>query len=203
MSLLVVFLLVPASATATDYRQFMAQAFLPSSSLANGQSVLQSTFLLDARQGSELSERANAMRSGGFETSTGSSINFDQWYSTKWVDARFTWITQVDRHLGLIWGFSTGERGEKYRIEPSMKVGFAVQRQLDKSWNFSLTATTIFGGRLREKSCIADYGDIGGVQEVNCRLAASILAPEDTLQYLINEKPFEHHFFMARFNYAF
>ncbi len=31
----------------------------------------------------------------------------------------------------------------------------------------------------------ADYGDIGGVQRVNCRLAATELEPKETLKYLL------------------
>ena len=53
----------------------------------------------------------------------------------------------------------------------------------------SLTVSGIFGGRLTESPCEADYGDIGGIQTVNCRLAASVLAPEETLKYLMNAAP--------------
>ena len=51
----------------------------------------------------------------------------------------------------------------------------------------------MLGGTLHEKSCSADYGQIGGVQEVNCRLAASTLPPAETLRYLLNEKPYNHN----------
>jgi hypothetical protein len=36
---------------------------------------------------------------------------------------------------------------------------------------------------------VADYGDIGGVQSVNCRLAASELPPQETLKHLFNQAP--------------
>lgn len=36
---------------------------------------------------------------------------------------------------------------------------------------------------LTERACTADCGDIGGIQRVNCRLAASALLPEETLRY--------------------
>ena len=196
-------LMIPGVSAASDIHQLMTKALTSSTSLSSGQTFLQSTFLLDARQGSELSARANALRTGGFETATGNWITFDRWYSTKWVDTRLTWLTQVNRDLGLIWGFSTGERGEKYRIEPGLKLGFTFQREMDKRWQWSLTASTVMGGRLREKSCLADYGEIGGAQEVNCRLAATPLAPGDTLQYLVNQKPYERHFLMARINFNF
>jgi len=49
--------------------------------------------------------------------------------------------------------------------------------------------TTRIGGHLRERACTADYGEIGGVQRVNCRLAATPLEPRETLQYLWDERP--------------
>jgi hypothetical protein len=202
-ALLALPLLMPAPSAATDVQQILGQAMVPSLSLASGQTFWESTFFLDARQGTELSARANAMRSGGFEASTGQWVSFDRWYSTRWIDTRLTWMTQVHRDLGLIWGFSTGERGEKYRIEPSLRLGFTLQREIDRRWHWSLTAATTVGGRLREKSCVADYGEIGGVQAVNCRLAATPLAPADTLQYLVNQKPYERHVLRARLNFTF
>jgi len=52
-----------------------------------------------------------------------------------------------------------------------------------------LRAATRFGGGLKEGTCVADYGDIGGVQSVNCRLAASELPPQETLKHLFNQAP--------------
>ncbi len=53
----------------------------------------------------------------------------------------------------------------------------------------ALTARTTFGGRLQEKPCMADYGALGGIQPVNCRLAAGDLTPEATLDQLWNFAP--------------
>ena len=49
------------------------------------------------------------------------------------------------------------------------------------------------GGRFKEHSCTADYADLGGLEQVNCRLAATELAPEETLKYLVNDLPPERH----------
>jgi hypothetical protein len=49
--------------------------------------------------------------------------------------------------------------------------------------NLSLSVSTTLGSILTERACTADYGDIGGVRRVNCRLAASALPPEETLRY--------------------
>ena len=49
-----------------------------------------------------------------------------------------------------------------------------------------------------ERSCLA-----GVSPGLPCRLAATPLAPGDTLQYLVNQKPYERHFLMARINFNF
>ncbi|MHC2793567.1 hypothetical protein ACVINZ_002579 [Mesorhizobium jarvisii] len=59
----------------------------------------------------------------------------------------------------------------------------------------SLSLTTTIGGKLTEKSCEADYGDFG-TYSVNCRLAASQMAPEETLKYLVNAKPESQHIWL-------
>jgi hypothetical protein len=54
---------------------------------------------------------------------------------------------------------------------------------------------------MEEKTCVADYGDIGGIQAVNCRLAATALEPAETLQYLYNEKPSSYFRLGYQFNF--
>lgn len=169
----------------------------------DGDSVWAATHLIEAEQGSLLSARVAGLVGGGFETSGGAWVGFDRWYSSKWQDARFSWMTQLTPHFGLIWGLSSGERGQKYEIEPSVKLGFAVHVQPTRSTSLSLRATSIVGGRLRERPCVANYGDIGGVQAVNCRLAASVLPPGETLGHLFNEKPFNKHSFFVQFAWHF
>jgi hypothetical protein len=157
--------------------------------LSQGHTFAQSTYLIEVSQDSPLSLKARGMRYGGFETSGGNWVGFDNWYSTEWRDTRLSWITQVNANLGLIWGLSSGERAEKYSIDSGLRLGFLFQTQPRKHSLLSISGSTVLGGRLREKTCTADYGEIGGVQTVNCRLAASVLEPSDTLNYLYNEKP--------------
>ena len=155
--------------------------------------VFKQTQLIEVRQDSDLSRKLGQFRSGGFESSHGAWVSFHPWYSTAWKDTGIAWMTQLTPHLGLIWGGSTGEHGEKYTIAPSLKLGAVFQMEPLKNTTFSIKATTLLGGTLKEKSCSADYGDIGGVQEVNCRLAASTLEPAETLKYLLNDKPYNQN----------
>jgi hypothetical protein len=161
-------------------------------SLQEGSTILQSTHLIEIANDTRLSIKSRGLRYGGFETSGGNWVDFGKWYSTDWHDTRLSWMTQLNRNLGVIWGLSTGEKAEKYEIEPGLRLGFVYQAQLSKHTNFSVTGSAIVGGRLQEKPCVANYGAIGGVQTVNCRLAASVLPPQQTLQYLLNEKPESH-----------
>jgi hypothetical protein len=150
---------------------------------------VRATHLIGASQGSTLSDLAKALSSGGFETSGGNKVRLDKWYAANWVDARLDFMTQISPRLGVLWGFSTGERAEKYTIDPSFKFGFLAVYPLSKASKLSLTATTIIGGRFNEHTCTADYGAIGGVQEVNCRMAATELDPAETLNYLLKKDP--------------
>lgn len=98
-------------------------------------------------------------------------------------------LTVVTDRVGVFWGFNTGEEGQKYRIEPGFKLGFILRQDLTRDSDISISARTILGGTLEEQTCTADYGAIGGVQKVNCRLAASPLPPSETLDYLVREPP--------------
>jgi len=167
------------------------------------QNILDSTHLIDIKQGSELSGKVSELLSGGFETAQGNFVPFKQWYQTNWTDTKTVWMTEINPNFGVIWGFSTGEKAEKYEISRSMTIGFAYSTQLDKTSFLSIRGTTILGGNLKEKSCTADYGAIGGVQEVNCRLAASTLPPSETLHYLFNEKPINKDMFFIRYTKFF
>lgn len=153
------------------------------------QDLAKSTYLIEITQNTALSLKTRGLRHGGFETAKGEWVGFDRWYSTKWNDTRISWLTQVNQNFGLIWGVSSGERAKKYRIDPGLRLGFLFQTTAGKNSVLSLSGSTMLGGQLREKSCTADYGDIGGIQKVNCRLAASVLQPSETLSYLYNEKP--------------
>lgn len=161
------------------------------------------TSLIDIRQGSDLSRRVRGLSSQGFESAGGERVSFSSWYGSNWTDLHASWMTQLSADTGFIWGLGTGEQGPKYRISPSIKLGLIHQARIDRRTVLTLRATTTLGGRLREKSCTADYGDIGGVQTVNCRLAASTLEPAETLRYLFNEKSAHRHQVSVSFNHAF
>ncbi len=159
--------------------------------------------LIEITQGSVLSSQISAFRGLSFETATGRTIRFDDWYRTRWTDLRLSWLSEVNRHWGVIWGFSTGEHGQKYTIAPSLKLGLVHQQPLSQQSSLSWRAVTVLGGRLREKPCSADYGDIGGIQQVNCRLAATELTPEATLHELIDQGPPNRIEFTLKFTHLF
>lgn len=161
------------------------------------------THLLDAYVGSRRSAIADELGQGGYELADGTYRPLAPWYQSDWRDVTLLMMTEVDRNVGLIWGVSTGEAGEKYVIDPALHIGLMVQRQIgDRTW-ISIKGTVVLGGDLVEFPCVADYGAIGGIQPVNCRLAAETLPPAETLQYLAHERGwresrvtviFEHRF---------
>jgi len=158
-------------------------------SAAGATSLLEETHLINVTLGSDLSSIPSSARSEGYELSGGASISFDDWYQVRTPDLRLEFLTEIRSDLGFIWGFGTGEYGEKYRIDPSLKIGLLYTAPVGDNGLFSLRVTTRIGGHLRERACTADYGEIGGVQRVNCRLAATPLEPRETLQYLWDERP--------------
>ncbi len=166
-------------------------------------SLLDATHIIDLRQGSYLSSLARSLSNGGFETATGQRVEFRPWYSSRWTDTHITWMTLLTPNVSLIHGFSTGERGAKYVIAPSLKIGIAVQREVGRGAVLYARAVTTVGGTLREKPCSADYGDIGGMQPVNCRLAASLLPPDQTLDLLVRERPINQHQVNVMFAWRF
>ena len=157
---------------------------------AHGFDFIEKTHVIEIRQGSELSEKVNFYTVGGFEAANGSFVSYTPWYVNHWTDTRVSFMTQITETLGIIWGVSSGEVGDKYRIYPSLKIGVAYFENLSKNSTLSFKVTTILSGNLTEYPCIADYGDVGGVQMVNCRMAASQLPPSETLNYLFNDRPY-------------
>jgi hypothetical protein len=170
---------------------------------AFAEDYLGKTYLIELKQGSELSDKVNFYTVGGFETSGGSFISYAPWYTNQWTDARVTFMTHLTQQFGFLWGFSTGEHGEKYRIDPSLKVGFVFFDQFSPRASLSLKFTTILGGLLHESPCTADYGEIGGVQTVNCRYAASPIPPQETLAYLFNDRPYNQTTLYLEYKYFF
>ena len=156
---------------------------------ARAYDAVEQTSLVNIKHGSPLSQHVYKLGVGSYELSGGGVVDFRRWYKQTWTEMRADFMTQITEGSGVLWGVSTGESGAKYRIAPGFKLGFILQAQPTPMSFISISFTTLLGGRLREKSCVADYGDIGGVQDVNCRLAASQMAPADTLKYLVNMKP--------------
>lgn len=165
--------------------------FLLLSAPARAFSFLENTYLLNITERTRLSDIAAKLSNGGYELSNGNYVDFRKWYTSKWNDVEFHFMTQLHPDFGILWGFTTGEWGEKYRIYPGFRLGAIVQRRISTQASLSISVTRLFGSGFKEKSCTADYGAIGGVQTVNCRLAASPLEPSQTLQYLYKSKPLE------------
>jgi hypothetical protein len=145
--------------------------------------------LVDIGQGRGLSDAAASLGLGGYELADGTQVRFSDWYHSDFPELHADFLTQITEDFGIIWGVGTGERGQKYSIDPSLRLGFIAQVHPNQNAVLSLTVNTTFGGKLAEETCNADYGEIGGVQEVNCRLAASELPPQETLQYLASTSP--------------
>lgn len=145
------------------------------------------TWLVGVSDSTPRSEIAASLRRGSYELSDGTRVRFDRWYRARgWREVRADFLTRLTPTTGLTWGVASGERGLKYRLDPSLRVGLLHQIALSRRATVSLAASTGLGGALTEKPCIADYGAIGGIQTVNCRLAATPLPPSDTLAYLLH-----------------
>lgn len=190
-----------------SYAQSSAFNFIPSSAstVELGANFWQATNLIEIKQGSELSQIVRVSGDISYESANGSPINLSNWYKPKsqWVNSQVMFMSQFNNNFGLLWGVGTGEYGNKYTIEPSIKLGFVYRVSISVFGEFYLRASTIVGGHLKEKSCVADYGQIGGVQEVNCRLAASVDSPQDTLKYLMNQKPYNQNVVSAVYRVFF
>lgn len=169
---------------------------------AHAQWFLEDARLVDVRVG-ELSSQVNDMASGTGLLSDGTEYSFSRWYSSNWEDLRFTMMTPVSDNLGIYWGFGTGESGNKYQIDPSVKLGFVATEPITDNSFLSLSFSVVLGGYLREETCTADYGAIGGLQTVNCRMASSPLPPADTLDFLVDEPPADQVSISLRYQLRF
>lgn len=157
---------------------------------ALSQSFFEKTHLLDLRLDMTHWSTAEDLSQGGYELSDGSWVSFADWYRLDHRQISASFLTDLDNGWGLTWGLTTGARAEKLRVEPGLQLGIIRQKKWGPGY-LTWSISTVLWGDLREKSCTADYGAIGGIQEVNCRLAAEIIAPEETLDYLVNVKGYE------------
>lgn len=178
--------LVPSLCSVTRKLALASAIFLWASSSSHSQDFWENNSLLDLYIGSSRSTIARTLQNGGYELSDGTYVDFKNWYMPKYPDITVMFLKQVSENFGVIWGFSTGEKASKYTIDPAFQFGFAYQYAPFEDALISIRATYPLRGKFREKTCLADYGDIGGVQLVNCRLAAGLLPPMDTLDYLVN-----------------
>ena len=160
------------------------------------------THLLDVYLGSYRSDQVRAVSTGSFELADGEVVSFEDWYSPTFPDLTVLMLTELTDDLGLVWGVSLGERGEKYRIDPALHLGLTWQVRLSDRATLSASLRTMIGGRLRERSCSADYGTFG-VAEVNCRLAATLMAPEETLNYMFDTPGWQETQVSIRFEQLF
>lgn len=161
------------------------------------------TRLVGIEQGSAQSASARSLGRGGYELSNGDWVDFQPWYSSRWIDMRASFLTEITERTGFLWGVSTGERGEKYKIDPGLQIGFIHVIDFGENSNLTISLRSVLWGNLEERACVADYGDIGGIQRVNCRLAATPLPPEETLGYLLRRKGFEDTRLSIRFEHRF
>ena len=170
--------------------------------LSHAGAFARETHLLDIYHGSARSDQVDTLSSGSYELSGGEVIRFNDWYSSPIPDLTVLMLTEVTGNFGIIWGLSTGESGEKYQIDPAVHLGFTWRIPLSDRATLSTSLTTVLGGRLRESSCSADYGSFG-TAEVNCRLAATLLSPEETLDYLLDEPGWKESRLTIRFELRF
>lgn len=161
------------------------------------------TFLVELKQGGVLTDKASAMGDTRYESQTGSLITLNHLYRSSWTDMHATFMTQLSPQFGIVWGVSTGERAKKYEIAPSFKLGAVFMQPVTKNSSLTFRGSYIFGGASKEKACTADYGDVGGIQAVNCRLAATPMEPSATLQYMVNERPRDWRMITVQFNMSF
>jgi len=109
------------------------------------------------------------------------------------------------RRIGSLWGAGTGERAQKYQISPSLKLGFIYQTPVGSGAHLSIRLTSVLGGRMAERPCLASYleqEEYANVK-VNCRLAAAQLQPAETLKYLTHALPPDRNNASIRYTVVF
>jgi hypothetical protein len=170
--------------------------------LAHGFS-LDNTHILSVQQGSYLSDKMRGITTSGFELQNGNWQSFDKFYRVKWTDTSIKLLTQATPKLGIIWGLSTGEQSKRHQIDPSLTLGFHYLHPVSRQSYFTTNFQYKFGGHLRESACVADYGEVMGTHQVNCRLAHTMLSPQETLAYLMREKPMDQLNLQIKWSYQF
>lgn len=170
--------------------------------LASAQDLFEKTFLYKFSDSSSRSKIVRSVSRGGYELDDGRYQSFRGWYSSDIPDLTLLLYTEANPNFAVIWGISTGEYGEKYRIDPTLHLGFSVTHAFTPHFSITLTAIGALGGRLSEKSCFANYPPFG-TYEVNCRLAASELPPAETLDYMMSARGWHESTISIKLDYQF
>lgn len=160
------------------------------------------TYILDLDDSSPHGSTIQTARRGGYELSGGQPIALRDWYRPDMPEMTLRMLTEVSEGFGITWGLSTGEAGQKYSIEPALHLGFILQEEVGQNATLTLSASTLIGGDLSERPCDADYGEFGSMK-VNCRLAATTMAPEETLNYLLDADGGRASWVSLQFEYRF
>lgn len=164
--------------------------------------IIDRTHLLELDDSSAHGSTIRHIRRGTYELSDGLPLTMREWYSPEVPELTLRMLTEVAEGFGITWGLSTGEEGPKYRIDPALHLGFILQEEVWRNATLTLTASTLLGGDLSERPCEADYGEFGSMK-VNCRLAATTLAPEETLDYLLESSGRKASWVSLQFEYRF
>ncbi|ARU01152.1 hypothetical protein LOKVESSMR4R_01839 [Yoonia vestfoldensis] len=162
------------------------QGLIPATA-AWGQGLWERTSLLDLRAGSVRSDLARDLSAGRYALEDGTMVDLFDWYRPRVTDLNILFLTELEPSFALIWGISTGETGQKYRIDPGLWLGVFYRAELAENQVLTFAARTLLGGAMQERPCVAFYTILDAFTQVNCRLAASTLPPQDTLQFLVNE----------------
>lgn len=158
--------------------------------------------LLDLSDGSDRAARVRSASRGGYALSDGSPVRLRDWYEPELPDLTLRLMTEMSEGFGITWGVSTGEAGRKYRIAPALHLGFVLQDELFQNALLTVSGSTLLGGNLTERSCLGDYGEFGAMA-VNCRLAATMLPPEETLNHLLDRSGWRSSWLAVQFEYRF
>jgi hypothetical protein len=82
-------------------------------------------------------------------------------------------------------------------------MGFLYRADLGRNQALTVSARTLLGGALQERSCVAFYTILDDFAQVNCRLAASSLPPDETLDFLVSEQGSIEAAFSLRYEIRF
>lgn len=152
------------------------------------QSFWERTDLASLSLGSPLSDRTRAVSLDSYLLSTGAYESFAPLYGTGRRTIRALFRTDIGAKTEGLWGFATPESAPSYDLSAGLSLGLTHRIDIDENRSVTLMVLFRLGEWLSEDSCTADYGAIGGAREVNCRLSGSPLPPEETLDYLWEER---------------